>query len=139
MIPDHIIIHHSLTADGETVSWGAIRKYHKSLGWSDIGYHFGIETIGDHDEILIGRMSDANGAHCKQQMMNTRSIGICVVGNFDLAAPSEEKMSLLIRLVKYLQGIYKIPVESVKRHNEFASYKSCPGLLFPWNNFKDRL
>ena len=57
MTPQMIILHHSLTADTHTVSWGAIRRYHtKTLGWRDIGYHFGLELARNHVEVLMGRM-----------------------------------------------------------------------------------
>ena len=139
MIPDHIIIHHSLTPDGDTVSWNAIRTYHLSLGWAEIGYHFGIETIKGHDEIFMGRMPDQPGAHCKQQAMNFRSLGICLVGDYDATIPTDAKLTLLAKLTRSLQAIYKIPSDKVRMHREFATYKSCPGKLFPWDRFKSLL
>ncbi|MBN2317928.1 MAG: N-acetylmuramoyl-L-alanine amidase [Acidobacteria bacterium] len=135
MRPDHIVIHHSLTEDGTTVSWGAIRKYHLHKGWIDVGYHFGLELIGDHYEILMGRMQEQTGAHCREEGMNRRSLGICVVGNFDFAPPPDPALDQLAMLVKSLQGIWSIPIENVKRHTDFATYKSCPGKLFPWEGF----
>jgi N-acetylmuramoyl-L-alanine amidase len=139
MKPTHIVIHHSLTADSQTVSWDAIRKYHLAQGWVAIGYHYGLELIGDHYEILKGRMDDDVGAHCKEQNMNARSIGICCVGNFDLVAPPLAQADMLVELVAFLMRQYQISVSNVKRHSDYATYKSCPGALFSWEEFIGRL
>jgi len=159
MRPTHIIIHHSLTKDGETVNWQAIRRYHTSyrkdgkilteeharslikdgvsveLPWSDIGYHAGIELVNEDYEVLQGRMFNVPGGHCKQQNMNYKSIGICLVGNFDLISPPPAQLSLLINYVRSLMDLLYIPPTCVHPHSEFASYKSCPGTKFPWADF----
>jgi hypothetical protein len=140
MIPNYIVIHHSLTKDGTTVSWDAIRWYHiNTNGWKAIGYQVGIELIGGHYEILMGRMLDESGAHCKEDGMNSKSIGICLVGNFDLAPPSTAQLDVLIALVRSLMHIFRIPKEHVIRHTDVAPYKSCPGTQFPWSYFQSQL
>jgi N-acetylmuramoyl-L-alanine amidase len=140
MTPEYIVLHHSLTADGRTVSWDAIRRYHtQRLGWRDIGYHFGIERVGERYEILCGRMMNARGAHCLQYAMNTRSIGVCFVGNFDNVPPPVEQWDLGLRLVKTLAEIFAVPQDRVRGHREFAGYKSCPGLRFDTDLFRHQL
>uniref|UniRef100_A0A6M3KW65 Putative N-acetylmuramoyl-L-alanine amidase n=1 Tax=viral metagenome TaxID=1070528 RepID=A0A6M3KW65_9ZZZZ len=137
MKPDSIILHHSLTKDGETVSWQAIRRYHLDLGWSDIGYHFGIELVNDHYEILLGRMSNVIGAHCRNGGMNAQSLGICFVGNFDIAPPDGRMLLLGFKLIHCLLTVFEIPKGNIFGHCDFAN-RTCPGELFPLEEFKKR-
>lgn len=125
MNPNKIIIHCSATKDGPTVSWGAIRKYHiETLGWDDIGYGWGIELMNDHYEILMGRRPDLIGAHTIGQ--NNQSIGICVVGNYDIDPVTQEIKETVQKLLTWLILIYKIPSKEIYGHCEFA-LKTCPG------------
>ena len=125
MIPNKIIIHHSLTKDDKNLSWGAIRKYHiETNGWKDIGYQFGIELINDHYEILIGRRPDLIGAHTIGQ--NDQSIGICVVGNFDVDPVTEDIKDALQKLLVWLMPLYRISSKEIHGHCEYAA-KTCPG------------
>lgn len=140
MRPEYIIIHHSLTKDGNSVSWGAIRKYHtQTMGWRDIGYHYGVERVGDYYEILLGRLPDETGAHCRERNMNDSSLGVCCVGNFDLAAPPPEQFHKCLNLVRHLMSLYKISADKVLGHGELATYKSCPGKLWDMGFFRSLL
>jgi hypothetical protein len=127
----HIIIHHSLTADGQTVSWGAIERYHRGLGWVDIGYHAGVELIGDTFYALYGRPEYQFAAACKEERMNQVGLHVCCVGNYDLVSPPDELLSTLaVRIIVPWLYRYDIPLERIMGHRDFAAYKSCPGTQF---------
>ncbi|QEK12567.1 N-acetylmuramoyl-L-alanine amidase [Crassaminicella thermophila] len=112
--------------------FNAIKRYHMQVrGWSDIGYHYVIEKVGDKYEILKGRDEKTPGAHCKEQHCNFESIGICLVGNFDIAEPPQAQLDKLYEL---LEDIFKrYGKMKIYGHNHFAKYKSCPGTKFPMN------
>jgi len=160
MTPKQIILHHSLTKDSQTVSWGAIRKYHKSYAyngkiiskeeaeyciasgqhvkkpWKDIGYHFGIELINNSYEILMGRMPNVQGAHCRSH--NEDSIGICFVGNYDIDTPSKKMVDKGVLLTTYLCEVYNISSDHIYGHRDYAS-KTCPGAHFDLDDFKSQV
>lgn len=132
MIPNKIIIHHSLTKDSITASWPVIRTYHKSKGWSDIGYHFGIENIRGHIELISGRMPDYPGAHCHGH--NHNSIGVLVVGNFTYESPSPEHMFKLKLLCRKLMKFF--PIKKIYGHGELDFRRTCPGKMFDMDKLR---
>jgi N-acetylmuramoyl-L-alanine amidase len=131
------MVHHSLTQDGKSVSWGAIRKYHVEVNkWKDIGYHYGVEFVYDQYEILVGRPEGSEAAACKEGKMNQRAVHICCVGNFDIAPPSPTLTDKLVSLIVALMKRYKIPLGNIVGHRDYASYKTCPGTQFNLNELK---
>ena len=133
-----IIIHHSLTKDGQVVDWNAIRKYHiETNKWADIGYHWGIELVGNKYAIQKGRSENTPGAHTLGQ--NDKSIGICVVGNYDLTEPPEAALDLLADLCADICKRYKLTSNDIETHHRFASYKTCPGRRFPMDKLKSKV
>lgn len=137
MLPSEIILHHSLTKDSKTVSWSAIRRYHvDEKGWVDIGYHFGIELVGDAYEILSGRMLNEPGAHTIGH--NNTAIGICFVGNFDHELVPPLQWHKGVKLVRSLCEVFEIPTNQVYGHRDFAD-KTCPGVMFNLDAFREEL
>lgn len=76
-----IIIHCTATRPDANCTVESIRRYHKSLGWHDIGYHYVIYPDGS---VHAGRPVEEVGAHCPGH--NTQSIGIAYVGGLDATA-----------------------------------------------------
>ncbi|BCS53302.1 peptidoglycan recognition family protein [Geobacter sp. SVR] len=131
--PKGIIIHHSLTKDGTVSDFEGIKRYHmEEKGWDDIGYHFLIENMNGTINICTGRPINKTGAHT---VGHNDCIGVCVVGNFDLAPPDEAHMNTLVQLTLALLGQFPyLTPDDIHRHSEYAP-KSCPGKLFPWDKF----
>lgn len=130
--PEWIIGHHTGgtsnprndLADTSHHTASGIEAGHLSLGWDGLGYQFVIHKDG---EIWRGRPEHYHGAHTKEKNMNTESIGICLAGNFDVTEPTEEQISSLKWLIKYLQDKYDIDNEHIVPHRKYATYKSCYG------------
>ena len=106
-----------------------------TLGWRDIGYHFGIERVGDDYETIIGRSADVVGAHTRS---HNHTIGICFVGNFDDHRPPAEQWIKGLTLVRWLLDIYDLKDSDIYGHCDFSA-KSCPGRQFGMKQFKAAL
>lgn len=133
--PKGIIIHHSLTKDGRTLDWDAIRRYHINVnGWDDVGYHAGVERFNNQLVCKAGRSIAKTGAHT---IGHNDYIGICIVGNFDETVPDDQLLRYTACVVAgFLRTYSYLTLEDVHRHHEYAT-KSCPGKLFPWKKFLD--
>lgn len=140
----YIVLHHSWSPDNKTTSnWEGITAYHKSLGWSDVGYHFGFEYVDNVLVLRLGRSLEMSGAHTLE--FNQNGIGICLIGNYDVQIPTVEQLNAIEELCKTLMKLYDISAKHIIGHHESYAIrnvpvaKSCPGILFPINRLRERL
>src|SRR3990167_937703 len=106
-----VILHHSVTEDGDIIDMEGIKAFHKSYRidgtsyrkdeffkrkaegkgmsflepWNDVGYHIFLEKINKQIFWELGRPFDQPGAHAVGY--NDSHLGICAVGNFDQKDP----------------------------------------------------
>lgn len=113
---DLVVIHHSESpSDTSPLD---IHKWHLDNGWCGIGYHFLVNMEGNS---INGRPYYTIGSHCKGQ--NDHSIGICLIGDFDIVEPSENQLMGLDRLLEQLRKEFTF---TIGLHCEYNP-KSCPG------------
>lgn len=122
-----IVVHHSggtdanPLADTSNHTASIIESWHLSQGWEGIGYHFVIHKDG---AVYRGRPEHYHGAHTPA--VNSKSIGICLCGNFDATLPTKEQTDSLRALLKELSTKYSIPKEKIIPHRHFQN-KTCYG------------
>ena len=69
--------------------------------------------------------------------MNRKAIHVCFVGNYDLVPPSDLMLSVAVkRLLVPLLKRYQIPTGNIVRHHDYATYKTCPGTMFPMDKLR---
>ncbi len=147
---DRVVFHHTaVSSDDDTTSLDsskakvrAIQNYHMDVnGWSDIGYHFLADKLGNGFE---GRETSIDamprGAH---DGINEGSIGVVLMGYFH--APYDQVPTIEGRCAAYRIAAWKIPdpfdglgagdykslseIGFVAGHRDVAA-TACPGDLF---------
>ena len=125
--PDKIIVHHTggsdtnPLADTSSHTFEMIDALHRAKGWGGCGYHY---FIGKDGRVNQGRQDLEEGAHTIGQ--NTKSIGICLAGNFDATLPTSEQTNALKNLLRQKCKQYLISEKEIFPHRLFAP-KSCYG------------
>ena len=127
--PEYIICHHSGGTDANPLldtshhTAQMMETWHLSKGWQGLGYQYVIHKNG---EIWRGRPEDYEGAHTFGY--NTKSIGICLSGNFDATLPTKEQENALVGLLGAIRGRFMIPLDKIAPHRTFVN-KTCYGKL----------
>jgi N-acetylmuramoyl-L-alanine amidase len=139
---DWIVVHCSASPPKVNMGAREIRRYHKSLGWQDIGYHFVIRRErNENGELLeFGRHIDAVGAHVAGY--NHNSVAVCLVGGvdeklkpvFNFTADQMEELEDVLRALQV-----KYPGAIIKGHRDFPGVaKACPSFdVATWLNIKN--
>ena len=129
---DTIVIHHAAMLPA--TSRPDIHDLHLSNGWAGIGYHKVILADGTVED---GRPLSTVGAHALGA--NQRSVGIVLVGNFNLQPPPEVQLAAAVRVTQDLLRQYNLGPDKVLPHRGVTKGTVCPGLLFPWEDFARRI
>ncbi len=125
--PEHLIVHHSggtdlvPLADTSHHTAKIMEEWHIGKGWDGLGYHYVIHKDG---EVWRGRPEHRNGAHARGY--NTKSIGICLSGNFDATLPTKAQETALKDLLLKTSAKYDIPYDKIIPHRNVAN-KTCYG------------
>ena len=129
-----IIIHHSATPIDDAVN---MHKVHLARGMKNgLAYHFvisnGSRKANDGEIYLSNRWKrQLDGGHVKKHSANKTSIGICLIGNFEVCPPTSKQLSALEGLCEYLMKRCNLGVNDVTTHTVFhPKHTVCPGKYF---------
>lgn len=122
----HFIVHHTATPNTDT-DWAArvrsIWHYHtNTLGWGDIGYNYLIDPNG---VIYEGRAGGDGSIGAHFSCMNSKTMGIALIGTFTSVNPSNNALNSLKNLLAWKATILNINPTGWGYHN--------PSALTMWN------
>ncbi|WP_332661753.1 SpoIID/LytB domain-containing protein [Aeromicrobium sp.] len=117
----------------------ATQAYHvKGRGWCDIGYNFLVDKYGQIFEGRRGGVDRAvRAAHSGNLTVNTYTMGISMMGNYDVTRPTAELKAAMVKLIGWrlgtnfvkAKGTYSIGGLTLNRiagHRNVVS-TACPG------------
>ncbi|MDQ3276597.1 MAG: N-acetylmuramoyl-L-alanine amidase, partial [Actinomycetota bacterium] len=116
----------------------SVYAYHtQGRGWCDIGYNFLVDRYGNvYEGRRGGFRRPVRGAHSGDY--NTNSVGISLMGNFELVQPNKRIRGALVRVLAWkLQSNYRAPrartwlngarFRNISGHRDAMS-TACPGI-----------
>lgn len=139
--PPYVVIHHS-GSDGcttQAICQARVRSfqnYHMNQKkWNDIGYNF---LVGEDGNVYEGRGWGQHGAHSVSY--NSKSIGICLIGNFVHHDPNSAAIAATQRLLTHGVANGKIQSNYTLLGHRQTADTICPGdslyrLLQHWPNW----
>lgn len=150
----NIFIHHTSSEDSwaETASGGnesqwvfGVQQLQMGKGYCDIGYHY---LIGPSGTIFEGRKGGVRTKGGHLENMNTGTVAIAMLGNFDSKLPTPSALLSLQKLLVWLllhnnlepeglnyvkNGLYYSPAISGHRHMNWSpnvdNHTACPGTV----------
>lgn len=122
----HFIIHHTVS-ENSGLDWAAhvrsIWNYHtNSLGWGDIGYNYLIDPNG---VIYEGRAGGDGSIGAHFSCMNSKTMGIALIGTFTSVSPTNNALNSLKNLLAWKATTLNIDPDGWGYHN--------PSALTMWN------
>ncbi|GAB1421539.1 hypothetical protein MASR2M15_17100 [Anaerolineales bacterium] len=115
------VIHHSVVYNpDDAMTAKVVQNLHFRKGWADVAYHF---MVGQNGAIFEGRELDARGTHVAG--FNTGSVGICLLGNFEIDNPTIMQIESTRRLLQWLS--YRLALTHLAGHQDFNHETQCPG------------
>ncbi len=129
----YVIVHHSATPvkgrDYPALWWAsAFHRYTQRRYNAPCPYHLIIAPDGS---VARGRYEKTPGRHASG--FNRKSLGICLVGNFDIETPTKEQIASLQVLILDIMAGFGIVADSILGHFEAniitfgEPRKTCPG------------
>ena len=138
-----IVIHHSATPTDDAMN---MHRVHKARGMKNgLAYHFVISNGSRKaydGEIFIGDRwkGQLDGGHMKRLSDNKTSIGICLIGNFELRSPTSKQMKSLEGLCEYLMNKCRLSPNQVTTHKILhPNHTVCPGKYFSLSGLRKRI
>ena len=138
-----IVIHHSATPVDDAMN---MHRVHKARGMKNgLAYHFvisnGSRKAYDGEVYIGGRWrAQLDGGHMKKRSWNQTSIGICLIGNFELRSPTSKQLTALEGLCEYLMKNCRISKSAITTHKILhKNHTVCPGKYFSLPSFLKRI
>jgi SpoIID/LytB domain protein len=139
-----VVVHHTAGSNSYAMADSkaivrATQAYHvKSRGWCDIGYNFLVDKYGQIFEGRRGGVDRAvRAAHSGNLAVNTYTMGVSMMGNYDVTRPSAALKASMVKLIGWrlgtnfvkAKGTYSIGGLTLNRiagHRNVVSTE-CPG------------